>query len=160
MATPYGELELCDIIMKGGITSGVVYPEGVRVLSEKYRFKSIGGTSAGAIAAALAAAAEHGRRPGQNGTAFDGFSRLPSWMGATNSSDLSNLASLFKAHASTKKVFETLFAAVGKPKLTTGMQRIRAVVMKAASRYWWAGLLGAFAPAVIAILAGVALGLT
>ena len=53
MATlSYDELELCDIIMKGGITSGVVYPEGVRVLSEKYRFKSIGGTAAGAIAAA------------------------------------------------------------------------------------------------------------
>src|SRR2546429_1102968 len=126
MATlSYDELELCDIIMKGGITSGVVYPEGVRVLSEKYRFKSIGGTSAGAIAAALAAAAEHGRRPGKDGASFKSFARLPGWMGARNSSGLSNLASLFVPRRSTRKVFETLFAAVGDPKLTTAMQRGR-----------------------------------
>ena len=35
----------CDIIMKGGITSGVVYPRAILRLSEQYRFRSIGGTS-------------------------------------------------------------------------------------------------------------------
>ncbi|MFS2045864.1 patatin-like phospholipase family protein, partial [Stenotrophomonas geniculata] len=43
--------------MKGGITSGIVYPNAVLALAREYRFKSIGGTSAGAIAAAVAAAA-------------------------------------------------------------------------------------------------------
>ena len=47
----------CDVVLKGGITSGVVYPLALVALAEKYRFSNIGGTSAGAIAAAAAAAA-------------------------------------------------------------------------------------------------------
>ena len=58
--------QFCDIIMKGGITSGVVYPSAVCELAGTYRFKSIGGTSAGAIAAALTAAAEHARAHGSD----------------------------------------------------------------------------------------------
>ena len=54
----------CDLVMKGGITSGVVYPYAILQLATDYRFRSIGGTSAGAIAAAFAAAAEFGRRSG------------------------------------------------------------------------------------------------
>ncbi|HJS72645.1 MAG TPA: patatin-like phospholipase family protein, partial [Vicinamibacteria bacterium] len=59
----------CDIIMKGGITSGIVYPKAVCRLAVEYRFRSIGGTSAGAIAAAATAAAEYGRLKG-TGTSF------------------------------------------------------------------------------------------
>jgi len=59
----------CDIVMKGGITSGVVYPPAVLELQQTYRFRSIGGTSAGAIAAAVTAAAEFDREDG-------GFKRL------------------------------------------------------------------------------------
>src|SRR5205823_13681287 len=51
----------CDLVMKGGITSGVVFPKAVARLSHQYRFRDIGGTSAGAIAAGGAAAAEHRR---------------------------------------------------------------------------------------------------
>lgn len=51
----------CDLVMKGGITSGVVYPQAVLELADEYRFRSLGGGSVGAIAAALAAAAELGR---------------------------------------------------------------------------------------------------
>ncbi|MEG3172153.1 patatin-like phospholipase family protein [Sphingomonas sp. ZB1N12] len=51
----------CDVVMKGGITSGVVYPYAIIELARRYRFRSIGGTSAGAIAAAFAAAAEYSR---------------------------------------------------------------------------------------------------
>jgi hypothetical protein len=57
--------EECDLVMKGGITSGVVYPRAVLELARQtYRFRSIGGTSAGAIAAAVTAAAEYGRTQG------------------------------------------------------------------------------------------------
>jgi hypothetical protein len=42
-------VRLCDLVMKGGITSGVVYPRLISALSGVYRFKNIGGTSAGAI---------------------------------------------------------------------------------------------------------------
>lgn len=52
----------CDLVMRGGITSGIVYPKAVAELSKTYRFRSIGGTSAGAIAASVTAAAEYGRQ--------------------------------------------------------------------------------------------------
>jgi len=59
----------CDVIMKGGITSGVIYPLAICELATRYRLHNVGGTSAGAIAAAAAAAAERGRRrrPGGSG---------------------------------------------------------------------------------------------
>lgn len=52
----------CDLVMKGGITSGIVYPNAVLALARDFRFKNIGGTSAGAIAAAATAAAALGDR--------------------------------------------------------------------------------------------------
>jgi hypothetical protein len=55
--------------MKGGITSGVVYPWALTTLAASYRFRGIGGASAGAIGAAMGAAAEYGRAGG-------GFERL------------------------------------------------------------------------------------
>ena len=55
----------CDMIMKGGITSGVVYPYAVLQIATKYRLRAVGGTSAGAIAAAFAAAAEYARLHGR-----------------------------------------------------------------------------------------------
>ena len=61
----------CDLVMKGGITSGIVYPNAVLSLAKAYRFKSIGGTSAGAIAAAVAAAAALGDRRRHAGEAMD-----------------------------------------------------------------------------------------
>jgi hypothetical protein len=52
----------CDLVMKGGITSGIVYPNAVLALAREFRIKNIGGTSAGAIAAAVCAAAAYGDR--------------------------------------------------------------------------------------------------
>ena len=62
-------IQECDLIMQGGITSGVVYPPAILKIAPTYRFRSIGGTSAGAIAAAATAAAEYARTRG-------GFERL------------------------------------------------------------------------------------
>lgn len=62
----------CDIIMKGGVTSGLVYPYAILEMARVYRFRSIGGTSAGAIAAAFAAAAEYARSRGDP----DGYLRM------------------------------------------------------------------------------------
>ena len=47
----------CDLVMKGGITSGIVYPLAACELARQYRFRSIGGSSAGAIGAVMVAAA-------------------------------------------------------------------------------------------------------
>ncbi len=55
----------CDLVMKGGVTSGIVYPPLVyKLYKNNYRFRNIGGTSAGAIMAAITAAAEFGREAG------------------------------------------------------------------------------------------------
>ena len=58
--TPTNPQGFCDLVMKGGITSDAVYRAAVCELASQYAFKNIGGTSAGAIAAAAAAAAECG----------------------------------------------------------------------------------------------------
>src|SRR5689334_14643000 len=71
--------KLCDLVMKGGITSGVVYPLAACELSKSFRFKNIGGTSAGAIAAAAAAAAELGRESANGG--FRLLADLPNFLG-------------------------------------------------------------------------------
>lgn len=75
--------EECDLVMKGGVTSGIVYPPIVLELAKKYRFRSIGGTSAGAIAAAVTAAAEYGRETG-------GFGRLDKMSKKLSSSEECN----------------------------------------------------------------------
>jgi hypothetical protein len=56
------DLPPCDLVMRGGATSGLVYPGAVLELSRHYRFENLGGTSAGAIAAAGTAAAEYRRQ--------------------------------------------------------------------------------------------------
>jgi len=38
----------CDVLMKGGITSGVIYPSAVCELARHYKLASVGGSSAGA----------------------------------------------------------------------------------------------------------------
>jgi hypothetical protein len=67
----------CDLVMKGGITSGVIYPRLVSKLPKTYNFRSIGGTSARAIAAGAAAAAQFGVLSGARPDAFEELDRLP-----------------------------------------------------------------------------------
>ncbi|PIE38151.1 MAG: hypothetical protein CSA54_00270 [Gammaproteobacteria bacterium] len=68
----------CDLVLKGGVTSGIVYPGVIQELARSYRLVNIGGTSAGAIAAALAAAAEYHRQSGASATTSTaGYARLP-----------------------------------------------------------------------------------
>lgn len=87
----------CDLIMKGGISSGIVYPRAVCHFAERYTFRRLGGASAGAISAAAAAAAEHGRLSG-------GFSKLE-----TVPTDLgTHLADLFQPSPVTKPAFAVL----------------------------------------------------
>ena len=66
----------CDIVVKGGISGGITCPPLVLELARTYRFRSIGGTSAGAIAAALTAAAEYGRERG----GFEKLRALNQWL--------------------------------------------------------------------------------
>lgn len=74
----------CDLVMKGGITSGVIYLKLISTLSNTYRFRSIGGTSAGASAAAAAAAAQLGVHARTNADAFKLIERLSEQLGGAS----------------------------------------------------------------------------
>lgn len=65
----------CDLVMKGGITSGVVYPTAIRKIAAEYHFRNFGGASAGAIAAVAAAACEFRRNNGVE-DAFDALGEV------------------------------------------------------------------------------------
>jgi predicted acylesterase/phospholipase RssA len=106
----------CDLVMKGGATSGVVYPPVIAELAEKYEFANIGGTSAGAIAAAVTAAAEYGRKSGH----LDDFAPLNKL-----SMDLSKpgmLLTLFRASAPAhlRPLLDTLLPLVSDPGAADG----------------------------------------
>jgi predicted acylesterase/phospholipase RssA len=132
---------VCDIIMKGGITSGVVYPLAIAELAKRYRFANIGGTSAGAIAAAAAAAAEYGRYvPGKG---FKRLTELPAEVGA-------NLLGLFQPSPKLRPLFQILLAAL-KGQTTAG--KVLRIVAAALWGYRWAAALGALPGALIAVLA-------
>jgi predicted acylesterase/phospholipase RssA len=100
----------CDIVMKGGVTSGVVYPPAVEVIAESFVFRNIGGTSAGAIAAALTAAAEYRRARGGDRAGFTRLGGVPDWLAAN-----SHLFRLFRPDASTAAIFAAAVGLVGRP---------------------------------------------
>ena len=95
----------CDIVMKGGLSSGVVYPEAVVRLAERYRFRGIGGTSAGAIAAVGLAAAEHGRADG----GMAKLAAIPARLTETVDGQ-PFILSLFRPEPETRRLFESALA--------------------------------------------------
>src|SRR5882724_7850968 len=101
----------CDLVMKGGITSGVVYPLAACKLSDFFRFKNIGGTSAGAIAAAATAAAELGRESANGG--FRLLADLPKFLGQKPPNDPNpNLFHFFQPQPGTKALFDLCISAL------------------------------------------------
>lgn len=139
---PYAHPEkFCDIVMKGGITSGVVYPLAVCELAKKYSFKNIGGASAGAIAAATAAAAEYGRRMGANDSAkgFARFEKVPDWLAG-------NLSSLFQANPATRPLYRIVLKTIS---VKGGVFRKILVLLPTA---WWNFLGWALAGLIVGLL--------
>jgi predicted acylesterase/phospholipase RssA len=107
-ADPHAAAAECDVIMKGGIASGIVYPAAIAKLATHYRLRSIGGTSAGAIAAAAAAAAEYGRATG----GFAKLAELPAELAEVDRDrhSATRLFRLFEPQASTRALFDLLTA--------------------------------------------------
>jgi predicted acylesterase/phospholipase RssA len=137
-----GEPELsCDIVLKGGITSGVVYPLALVALAEKYRFSSIGGTSAGAIAAAAAAAAEYGRHIKNAG--FDRLKHIPTEVGP-------HLLSLFQPTPTLRPLFDIFVAAL---KANSTIGRATSIAWTALKGYRYSAVLGILPGLVIIVLA-------
>ena len=115
----------CDLVMKGGVTSGLVYPRAALQLAQEYSFKCIGGTSAGAVAAAFTAAAEYNRHGG-------GFDRLDDLNRELQQGD--KLSSLFQPSNETRPALN----------LFLGMPAYRKEAMKLSEK----GLLGKLAGTV------------
>lgn len=108
----------CDLVMKGGITSGVVYPLAIVEIAKAFRLRSIGGTSAGAIAAAGAAAAQAGKLRGEkSGSPRGGFAllaELPAYLSAAGPvGGRTGLQGLFRPHPAIASLFYGLTAAMG-----------------------------------------------
>ena len=143
------ELMECDIVMKGGITSGVVYPLAVCEIAAKYRFRRIGGTSAGAIAAAATAAAEYRRQTGE-GDGFATIAKLPAWLG-----DDDNLFHMFEPEDKTRALFASALAMTGpdRSKLASALAGLK----KAMRVYFWPWIVIGLLPAIA--FGGLFLGL-
>ncbi|ULA60513.1 MAG: PNPLA domain-containing protein [Nitrospira sp.] len=138
----------CDLVMKGGITSGVVYPKAIELLSHQYRFKSIGGTSAGAIAAVVTAAAEYQRRKGSR-AGFDLLGTIPMQLQRPVAPGTSKLLSLFQPQPAMRRLFSVLIGALNSEKTSSRIVQILIGFLRA---YWPATL----AALVIALVVGVA----
>jgi len=137
----------CDVIMKGGITSGVVYPAAGVELARHYAFKSIGGASAGAIAAAFFAAAEHRRSVFGSADGFAELQVLPGKLGATTASGTSYLLALMRPSPDARRLFRLLLAFLGSDRLRKPFRVAGAAIVQ---------YFGAF---VLGLLPAVALGI-
>lgn len=131
----------CDVVMKGGITSGVIYPRAVAELARTYRLRQVGGASAGAIAATAAAAAELGRATG----GFEQLDRMPQDLSAVGADGRSTLATFFQPTRTAAPLFRLLHATGGKQ----GAGRWGAVAGALLRGFW--------VPAVLGALPGLAL---
>jgi len=154
---PGADLPYCDVVMKGGVTSGIVYPLAVAEVAKAFRLRNIGGTSAGAIAAVAAAAAECGRYR-DRGEGFDGLAGLPDWLGrkaaATGKKRKeTNLFWLFQPQTSTRRLFDTLTAPIRHAR-----GKLFWLVFTAVRRYWRGALPGAV-PGMVALGSAVAIAL-
>jgi hypothetical protein len=118
----------CDLILKGGITSGIVYPPAIVEIAKDHRLCSIGGASAGAIAAASAAAAELGRGSTTGGFAL--LERVPTILAATDASQRTVLQRLFQPQPATAELFDALWLV----RNTRGRKRLRALVARLSDR--------------------------
>src|SRR5690242_12463686 len=138
----------CDLVMKGGITSGVVYPTAVAQLSRQYRFRNIGGTSAGAIAAAAAAAAEFRRATddADPDAGFRALEGLTATLGERPGGRHSRLFDLFKPERDTKRHFAILAAMLNRESVAV---RVLRGSLAAMASFPIAAVLGALPGAVM-----------
>jgi hypothetical protein len=97
----------CDLILKGGITSGIVYPPAVVEIAKDHRLCSVGGASAGAIGAVAAAAAELGRSSETGG--FGLLETLPAALAETDAHGHTRLRRLFQAEPETSSLFDLVW---------------------------------------------------
>ncbi len=142
----------CDLVMKGGIASGVVYPRAIWRLSKTYHFHSIGGSSVGAIAAVIAAAAEYRRRCGRGDAGFELLGALPDYLGRRDSDeDRSRLFKLFQPQSGTRRLFNVLALALNR---RSAWQRGLKIAQAMVTAYWPVVLVAVVAGITVLRLSG------
>src|SRR5450755_842840 len=146
----------CDLVMKGGITSGVVYPPAICDLAQHYHFRSIGGTSAGAIAAAVTAAAEYQRRTNGTTNGFKLMQGLPTRLGERGADGRSQLLRLFQPDVPCRRLFAVLIDSLNQGGT---IRRIAAVVLGCIKAYWIASLVSVAAGILIGLLHSLLAGI-
>ncbi|MCG8457927.1 MAG: patatin-like phospholipase family protein [Holophagales bacterium] len=145
------DLPYCDVVMKGGITSGVVYPLAIRELTREFRLHNVGGTSAGAMAASVAAAAEYKRQKDGDENAFGVLDEIPDELSR-------NLSSMFQPSPRMRPMFEVLLGAQ-KGKTTLGrLGRAALAGVSANPLAIGAGVLAGLGLPRVALLLGVKVG--
>ncbi len=136
----------CDLVLNGGVASGVVYPWAIVELARHYRFRNIGGNSVGAMAAAIAAAAEYGRCQGY-AEAFEPLRRAPLEF-AEEKDGRSGMLRLFQPGRTVRRLFELLLVFV------EGDERRRSSFAKAWAALGLYGLRPWLIGVPLAVLAG------
>lgn len=140
----------CDLIMRGGITSGIIYPRAIAKLAETYRFRCIGGTSAGAIAAAATAAAALGAKGG--GKPFDDIKALPGEL-ASDKNGKTLLERLFQPQPETGPLFQVLMAGLGRESVARKLVRLAAAAFGAYRGHALAAVAAVLLPLIVLIVA-------
>lgn len=150
---PNSTRRTCDIVMKGGITSGVVYPHAITTLAQRFDFRNIGGTSAGAIAAAVAAAAEFRRQTAGSEAGFAQLGRLPALLGEKHGAEgRTRLFFLFQPNTGTRRLFAVFTSALG-----GGAKAVQTVLWKLLQEYAGWAVAGALPGLALAILSAAEL---
>jgi hypothetical protein len=162
--------ERCDLVMKGGITSGIIYPQAVCQLATTRRLQRVGGTSAGAIAAGAAAAAELGRDSRRDDAGYARLAALPERLAEVTTGGHTRLFHLFQPQSGTNAIYRLvavligrggrfnkaargLFAAIGLMCLLPGLVGIGIPVVLLIGTVWQGRAWG-IAAAVILLLVG------
>jgi predicted acylesterase/phospholipase RssA len=146
----------CDLVLKGGITSGVVYPQALERLAHDYRFRSIGGASAGAIAAGLAAAAEYRRQVAGDARGFSLLNELPNVLGE-NKGENPLLLELFQPQARFRPFFRFLMAFARQSEGSgdaRGLLIARGAVQNFPRHIWLGAIAGGALAALIGLVGG------
>lgn len=115
----------CDLVMKGGITSGVVYPHAIVEIARTYRLRSIGGTSAGAIATVVAAAAEYRRAQSPSHDDFAGYDGIVAIANEIGS----DMKSLFQPAPRLSPLFDIMIATVSADEVKKLHAGVRATII-------------------------------
>lgn len=144
----------CDLVMKGGITSGIVYPRAIAEFARRFRLRSIGGASAGAIAAAAAAAAQYGRNNGCD--RFDELEQLPEWLAGDEGMPHTRLLRLFQPRQRLRPLYRWLLGGLSESTYSRWRTALRWALL-AARRFPLPALAGlVIALAMVAGLRGCA----